>query len=308
MRIIIAGGSGLIGRALTEDFVSDGHNVIVLSRNPTTATGLPAGARAERWDAKTVDGWGGLVEGADAIVNLAGENLAGGGFLPSRWTAERKEQIQNSRLDAGQAIVEAVEAASEKPRVLVQSSAIGFYGPRDDEIITEDSPAGLDFLAQLCVDWEASTEPVEKMGVRRVVIRTGVLLDSDGGALPRLLLPYKLFAGGPFGNGRQYYAWIHAADEVAAIRFLIENDGAHGVYNLTAPSPVTNAAFGKALGQVLNRPSLIPVPGFAMRALLGDVTTIVLDGQRVVPKRLQESGFEFKFPEIEGALRDLVSS
>ncbi len=302
MRIIITGGTGLIGRALTKVLVRDDHEVIVLSRNPDRATGLPNGTRVERWDAQTPEGWGHLADGADAIVNLAGENLAGRGFLPTRWTDERKRRIRESRQGAGQAVVSAVEAATIKPNVVIQSSAIGYYGPRGDEIVTEDGAAGDDFLARLCVAWEASTASVESMDVRRAVIRTGVVLSTEGGALPRMLLPYKLFVGGPFGDGRQYMSWIHMADEVAAIRFLIENEDASGAFNLTAPNPLTNAEFGKALGRVMNRPSVIPVPGFAMRLLFGEVSTVVLDGQRVLPKRLQELGFTFQFPELEAAL------
>jgi hypothetical protein len=306
MRVLITGGTGLIGRALAANLVADGHEVIVLSRNPQRATGLPAGVRAEGWDARTAEGWGSLADGADAIVNLAGENLAGAGFFPARWTAERKRLIRESRLNAGQAVVQAVEAATQKPHVVIQASAVGYYGPRGDEVITEESPPGDDFLARLCVDWEASTAAVEEMGVRRAVIRTGIVLSREGGTLPRLLLPYRLFVGGPFGSGRQYYSWIHIADEVAAIRFLMENEAASGPFNLTAPNPLPNAEFGKVLGRVLRRPSAVPVPGFAMRLLLGEVATVVLDGQRVLPRRLQELGFTFRFPELEAALRDLL--
>lgn len=303
MRIIITGGTGLIGRALTKDLVRDDHEVIVLSRNPDRATGLPDGTRVERWDAQTSESWGHLADSADAVVNLAGENLAGRGFLPTRWTDERKRRIGESRQGAGQAVMSAVEAATNKPNVVIQSSAIGYYGPRGDEPVTEDSEAGDDFLARLCAAWETSTASVESMEVRRAVIRTGVVLSTKGGALPRMLLPYKFFVGGPFGDGRQYTSWIHMADEVAAIRFLIENEDASGVFNLTAPNPLTNAEFGKALGRVMNRPSVMPVPGFAMRLLIGEVSTVVLDGQRVLPKRLQELGFTFQFPELEAALK-----
>ena len=249
-----------------------------------------------------------MLEGTDAIVNLAGANIAGDGFFPTRWTNSRKKIIWQSRLDAGKAIVEAITLAEHKPSVLVQSSAIGFYGPLTDRTVDETGPAGNDFMADLCQEWEQSTEVVEMSGVRRVVARTGIVLSHHGGALGRMILPYKLFAGGPFGNGKQVMSWIHIADEVAAIKFLIESPEATGIYNLTAPNPVTNAEFGKTLSKVMHRPYYLPVPGFAMRMLFGEVATVVLDGQRVLPARLLRSGYEFKFPNIELALQQILAN
>ena len=306
MRVIITGGTGQIGRSLAADLAKSGYEVTVLSRNPDRATGLPAGVRAERWDGQTATGWGKLAEGAAAIVNLAGENLAGAGFLPSRWTPERKQLIRQSRIDAGRAVVQAVQAAQVKPQAVIQSSGIGHYGPHGDEILTEADPPGDDFLARLTIDWEASTQPVEMAGVRRATIRTGVVLDPDEGALLRLLLPFRLFAGGRMGSGRQWLSWIHPADETAAIRFLIENTQARGAFNLCAPGPLTNAEFGRVLGRVLGRPSWLPVPAFALRLALGEVASVVLDGQRAAPKRLLDLGFKFRFPDAEAALRDLL--
>jgi uncharacterized protein (TIGR01777 family) len=306
MCVIITGGTGLIGRALAEYLAADGHEVIVLSRSPEKATGLPRDVRVEGWDGRTAEGWASLADGADAIVNLAGTSIGGEGFFPVRWTAARRRAIRESRLNAGRAVVQAVEAATRKPSVVVQASAVGYYGPRGDEELTEEAPPGDDFLGQVAVEWEASTGPVENMGVRRAVIRTGVVLSAGGGALPRLLLPFRLFAGGPMGSGRQWYSWIHLTDQVRAIRFLIENAGASGPFNLTAPHPATNAEFGRAIGRVMRRPYFMPVPGFAMRAAFGEVATVVLDGQRVVPRRLQQMGFTFRFSEVEPALRDLL--
>ena len=302
MRIVITGGAGLIGRALTAGLAADGHEVILLSRAPGRVTGLPAGARAEGWDGRTAAGWGPLADGAQAIVNLAGESLAAG-----RWTAERKRRIRESRLNAGRAVVQAAEMAGRAPRVVVQSSAVGYYGPQGDQELAEETPPASDFLAQLCVDWEASTAPVEAMGVRRVVIRSGVVLSAGDGALPRMLLPFKLFAGGPLGGGRQWLPWIHIADEAAAIRFLIEKEEAAGPFNLTAPHPLTNAEFGRVVGRVLGRPAWMPAPAFALRLALGEMATVVLDGQRAVPRRLLGLGFTFRFPEAEAALRDLLA-
>ena len=307
MRVIITGGTGLIGRTLSTDLASDGHDVIVLSRAPERAAGLPEGVRVERWDARTADGWGHLAEGADAIVNLAGANLGGKSFFPSRWTPERKRLIRDSRVHAGRAVLEAVEGARVKPKVVIQASGVGYYGPTGDEIVTEDTPPGDDFLATLASEeWEPSTAPVERMGVRRAIIRSGAVLDAKEGALPRLLLAYRLFVGGYLGSGKQWLPWIHKKDEAAAIRFLIENEEASGPLNLTAPGALTHAEFGKVAGRVMGRPSYIRVPGFALRLAFGEVSKVVLEGQQAIPKRLLELGFNFRFPKAEAALRDLL--
>lgn len=305
MKIIITGGSGSIGRKLTQHLTQFGHEVVILSRNPAKVTGLPKNARAVKWDGRTAEGWLTEADGADAIVNLAGENLAGSGFFPARWTDERKRAIRDSRLNAGKAVVDAVEKVPNKPKLVVQSSAVGYYGPRGDEKLAENASAGNDYLANLCKEWEAATAPVEKYGVRRAIIRTGIYLTPDDGALKRLLLPYKMFAGGPFGNGQQWYSWIHPADEVDAIRFIIENRHS-GVFNLSAPQPLKNKDFGKTLGKALGRPSLIPIPRFALQTAFGEVVTVVFDGQRVVPQHLQDLGYEFKYPALEAALKDLL--
>lgn len=311
MRVIITGGTGFIGRQLAEELLQNGYEVVALSRHPDTANGLPDRVRIERWDARTSMEWGRLadgegVDGGVAIVNLAGENLAGEGFLPSRWTDERKARIRDSRLNAGRAVVEAVEQAKVKPVVVIQSSGIGHYGSRDDRVLTEEDPAGNDFLAQLTVDWEGSTAGVTKFGVRHVSIRSGVVLSADEGALKRLILPFKLFAGGPMGSGKQGFAWIHPADEVGAICFLIEHPAASGPFNLVAPDPMTYSQFGVTLARVMGRPYWLPVPAFALRAALGEVASTVLEGQRAMPANLLALGYKFRFPTAEGALRDLI--
>ncbi len=307
MRVVITGGTGLIGRALSADLASDGHQVIVLSRSPDRAVGLPTDVRIERWDARSAEGWAPLADGADAIVNLAGANLAGAGFLPSRWTAERKQLIRDSRVDAGQAVVAAVELAHEKPGVVIQSSGIGYYGFCGDEPIVEDAPPGEDYLARLAYeDWEPSTAKVEEMGVRRAIIRTAAVLSAQEGALYRLLLPFRLFVGGRMGSGKQWLPWIHLADQARAIRFLIEREEASGPFNLAAPNPVTNAEFARVLGRVMGRPSIIPLPAFAMKLAFGEVASVLLEGQRALPRRLLDLGFTFRFPDAEAALRDLV--
>jgi len=300
-RVVITGGSGLIGSALARELGQAGRDVVVLSRDPERLDVQPIGVRAVRWDGRTAGGWRELADGAEAIVNLAGENIGAG-----RWTVERKERIRQSRLAAGAAVLDAIGAARRKPQVLVQASAVGYYGARGDELVTEETPPGNDFLAQTCVAWEASTAPVESLGVRRVVARTGVVLSRAGGALPRMVTPYRFFVGGPLGSGRQWLPWIHLADEVGAIRFLIETAEARGAFNLTAPAPLPNALFGRALGRVLRRPSLLPAPAFALRRLLGEMSLVVLEGQRAVPERLLALRYPFQYPEAKPALENLL--
>jgi uncharacterized protein len=301
MRIVIAGGTGLVGRALAASLAGDRHQVIVLSRTPERVNGVHPGISVLGWDGRRVSRWATQLEGADAVVNLAGESLAAG-----RWTAARKACLLASRVAAGRAVTQAVQGAHARPRVLVQASGIGIYGPHRDELLDESYAPGDDFLGRLAVEWEASTAPVEGLGVRRVVVRSGVVLSREGGALPRLLAPFRYFAGGPLGSGRQWMAWVHIADEVRAIRYLIEHEAAQGPYNLCAPHPVTNAKFAAIVGRLLHRPSFLPAPALALRLLLGQMATVLLDGQRASSQELQKLGFEFRFPTAEEALRDLI--
>ncbi len=305
-RVIITGGSGFLGRALTDELSRAKYEIVWLSRHPDKTRAVPNGVRVEKWDGRSAQGWGALADGAFAIVNLAGESI---GIPPIPWTAARKRRIRDSRVNAGKAIVEAVRTAREKPRVVIQSSAVGYYGARGDEIITEQTSAGNDFLARLAVEWEASSAEVEALGVRRAIIRTGLPLDKRGGVFPYLALPFKLFFGGRIGSGGQFIAWIHLADYVRAIRYLIENENARGVFNLTAPNPLTNADFGRALARVLRRPFWFPVPAFALKLALGQMAELLLlSGQRVVPERLSQTGFEFQFADAESALRDVLKA
>jgi len=301
MRVIITGGSGLIGRALTAELIAGGYEVIILSRHPRRLDGLSPAIRMEKWDGHTSQGWAHIADGSFAIVNLAGENLAAG-----RWTEERRRRLRESRLAAGKAVVEAVHLATIKPQVLIQASAIGYYGPHGDEEISEDSPPGTDFLAKLAVEWEASTASLDN-SLRRVIIRTGVVLSKEGGALRRLLQPYRFLLGGRLGSGRQWVSWIHLADEVRAIRFLLEKQEARGPYNLTSPNPVKQNQLAKVLGRILRRPAWFPTPGFILRLILGEMSSVLLTGQRVLPCRLQEIGFEFCFPDLEKALGSLLA-
>lgn len=302
MRILITGGTGLIGRPLSALLANAGHNVTVLSRNPIEAKPMPEGVSLHRWDLENLDGWGHLVDGADAIINLAGAGIGDG-----RWSKARKTAIRESRLNAGHILVEAVEAASIKPKVVIQSSAIGYYGSFDDgSIVVEDQGPGDDFVAKVCFDWEITTAPISRMGIRRPIIRTGVVLSNDGGALQRMKLPYKFFMGGKLGDGSQWMSWIHMVDEVRAIQFLLEHDTADGPFNLTAPNPVTNSQLSNALGDAMGRPAKIPAPSFAIRGAFGEMADIVLKGQRVLPHNLQALGFEFEYPNIRAALQELV--
>ncbi|HEX3127245.1 MAG TPA: TIGR01777 family oxidoreductase [Thermoanaerobaculia bacterium] len=310
MRVVITGGTGLIGSALARHLGSAGYDAVILTRNLAKTGSLPPGVRAEQWDGLTGKSWSHLLDGETTIVHLAGEGIADG-----RWTEDRKRRIRESRIGSGKAVVEAIKL--NRPKALLQGAAVGYYGPRGDDEVVEGQPPGHGFLADVCVDWEASTAEVESLGVRRVVLRTGVVLAREGGALPRLSMPFKLMAGAPLGSGRQWLPWIHMADEIGAIRFLIErNDaqgaqGAQGPFNLTAPKPVTNREIGDVLGRVLRRPNPLQalglgVPAPVFRAMLGEMADAVLDSQRVLPTRLLQLGYQFRYPDIDSALRDLL--
>ena len=301
MRVVITGGSGLVGRALVDELVGHGHAPVVLSRRPEAVEGLPAGAQAAGWSGDDPEALARTLDGADAVVHLAGASIADG-----RWTAARKRAILESRTQTSATVAEAIGRAGAKPRVLVQASAVGYYGPGGDRLLTESSPPGDDFLARVCVAWEEASAGVAEHGVRRAVARTGVVLATDGGALPKMMLPFKLFAGGPAGSGSQWMPWIHIADEAAALRFLLEHDAASGPFNLTAPEPLTNRDFSRELGRAMGRPSLLPAPAFALKLALGEMSTVVLDGQRAVPQRLLEAGFSFRFETAAAALSDLL--
>ena len=301
MKVVVAGGSGLIGRALTAELAAAGIEVTILSRRPSRVSGLPEGATAAGWDGRSAGALAPRLEGATALVNLVGENIGAG-----RWTSARKAELRDSRIQATTAIVRALKRVDERPAVLMQASAVGFYGPRGDEELTESEPGGADFLAGICRDWEAASSGIESHGVRRVVLRTGVVLASDGGALEKILLPFKLFAGGRLGSGRQWLPWIHLRDEVRAIRFLLERDDLRGAFNLSAPNPVTNRDLARVVGRIMGRPSSLPTPAPLLRLAMGEMAALVLEGQRAVPQRLLEAGLEFEFPELEPALRDLL--
>lgn len=301
MRIIITGGTGLIGKPLSAELAKD-YEVVVLSRSPERhKDDMPSGVKLLKWDAKTAEGWGELVDGAFAVINLAGAGIA-----DARWSEPRKELIMQSRLNAGRAVVEAIAAAETKPKVLLQASAVGYYGDRGDERLTERSSAGTGFAAEVCVPWEASTAEVEAMGVRRVILRTGIVLSMQGGALPKLTLPFQFFAGGPLGDGSQWMPWIHIDDQVHAMRHLMEDKEAAGPYNIVAPAPVPNRQMAQKVGIVMGKPTILPAPSFALKLVLGEMSAVVLDGQRALPERLSKQGYRFRYADVETALRALI--
>jgi len=301
MNILITGGTGLIGRPLIRLLVSSGHHIVVLSRNSSKQSIYP-NVEFQQWDGQNVTSWGSSEYKVDAVINLAGENI---GSFP--WTKKRKRLFRESRLKAGSALVNAIRSAQPRPSIFIQASAVGFYGPRGVENIDETAGSGIDYSAGLCTEWEASSADVEEMGLRRIVIRTGVVLDKNGGVLPLMALPVRLFAGGRLGTGNQGIPWIHIDDEVNAIKFLLENDSARGVYNLSAPNPVSNSAFMKTISIMIKRPYWFHVPHKVIRFALGEMSTLLLDGQFMVPSRLLDSEFKFRYETVELALQNILN-
>ena len=301
MKIVISGATGLIGTLLTKNLLESEHSIVVLTRNPQQpATSSHPRLTVVQWDGKTAGNWNRHVDDADAVVNLSGESLGTG-----RWTRSRKQVLTSSRVDPTTAIVDALKTSTPKPRVLVNASAVGYYGPVEEGDVTENHPAGDDFVSGLCVEWERAALVANAYGVRVVALRSGIVLHPGGGALQRMLLPFRMFAGGPLGSGNQWLPWIHRQDEIRAICFVLENERVSGPVNLVAPERARMRDFSATLGRVLRRPSVMKVPAFVLRALLGEMADIVLTGQRVVPEKLLHAGFKFRFPALEDALADL---
>jgi len=297
VRIVIAGGSGFLGQALHATLAPDGHSIGVLTRRP----------RGESHEIEwTPDGrvgsWASSLDHADAIVNLAGEGIA-----DRRWSEERKRALFESRVLSTRSLVAAINRLANPPGVFVSGSGIGYYGARGDELVTESASPGSDFLARLCVEWEREAEQASAV-TRVAIVRSAVVLHADGGALARMLLPFKFGVGGPLGSGRQYFPWVHMTDWVALVRWLLDTTHARGAFNAVAPTPVTNAEFSRTLGRVLHRPAFVPVPSFALHLMVGELAESLLTGQRAIPSRAEEMGFQFRFRELEPALRDLLIS
>lgn len=295
MKVLISGATGLVGSALARSFEADGHWVVSLTRSESGPTKI-------HWDPMTREIDREALSGFDAVVHLAGENIAAG-----RWTPEQKALIKDSRVRGTRLLAKTLAELAQPPRVLASASAIGFYGPRGDEILTEESPSGEGFLAEVCREWEHATEPMSQRGIPVVHLRFGVILSPKGGALRKMLLPFKLGLGGRIGDGKQYMSWIALDDTAAAIRHCLGEDALTGPINIVGPNPVTNEDFTKTLGHVLRRPTALPMPAFAARLAFGEMADeLLLGSTRVQPARLLASGFPFAYPHLEDALRHLL--
>lgn len=299
MRTIITGGSGVIGKRLVRMLNHEGYDVVVLSRNPDKRfPNPPDGVRVVKWDAKTPNGWLHLLDHPDtAIINLAGESIAS-----NDWTEAHKARVLQSRLDVSRAVVAAIHQAEHKPYALLQASAVGYYADHGDEVITEHTPPSCEWRAQVCVDWE---QAVADASIRTVIMRIGIALDTEGGALPAFIQAANMM-GSRLGSGRQWIPWIHNDDIAGAIRYLMNHHDAHGVFNVVSPNSMRNADFMRTVAHVRGRPALIPVPAFALNMVLGEQAAFVLDSQHVSADKLLKAGYHFHFPDAESALRDLL--
>lgn len=296
MKVLITGASGLLGQALQKSFKDKGYDMLLASRKE------PEDDRHIQWSIE--DGFTDpeKLEGVDVVVHLAGENVSG-----LRWTDEKKKAIRDSRVLGTRNVVDAISKLKKKPKTFIASSAIGFYGERGDEEVVESSAAGDNFLAGVCKEWEAESRRAEDAGIRTVLLRTGIVLSKDGGALATMLLPFKMGVGGVVGSGKQWMSWISLDDEIAIINYCIENDNIRGAVNAVAPNPVTNQEFTKTLGEVLYRPTFLPLPEFAVSMIFGEMgDALLLASTKVVPKRLEDAGFEFKYPELKPAIEHAV--
>jgi uncharacterized protein len=307
MRVVIAGGTGFLGSPLAETYAEDGHDVRLLTRGLApgevrheSGTGVPGISRVG-WNPDGGNGpWAESISGADAVINLAGSSIGG-----KRWTPQRKAELRDSRLLSTRSVAAAITQAAVAPKVFISSSAVGYYGPSGAEPKTERDPAGGDFLAHLCEDWEAEAHKATRDGTRRAIIRTGIVLERSGGALAQMITPFRLFAGGPMGSGHQYMSWVHRLDWIEMVRWIVQTPEAEGTFNVTAPHPVTNREFARALGHSLKRPAVLPAPAFALKLVLGEFANSVLTGQRVVPAHAQALGYHFRYPEIDIAFRGI---
>jgi len=308
MRIVIAGGTGFLGSPLAEGYAEEGHDVRVLTRGlkpgesrHDPGTGVPGVTRVG-WNPDGSGSWENVIDGADAVVNLAGAGIG-----DARWTPQRKALIRDSRIIPTRVLAAAIRKAPNPPAVFVSASGAGYYGASlDDGIKTESSAAGDDFLARVCVDWEAEAERASNAATRVVTVRSGVVIERRGGALQKLLTPFRFFVGGPVGSGRQYMSWIHRIDWIEMVRWIIDTRALTGALNGTAPVPVTNREFSRALGRALHRPAFVPTPGFPLKIVLGEMAEdLVLTGQRAIPQRALSHGFHFRYPEIDQAFRGI---
>jgi uncharacterized protein len=303
MKIAIAGATGFVGSRLVEQLQAHGHEVVIFTRSPQQASNRFGRAQIVGYNPLQSGAWQESISGCDAIVNLAGEPIA-----EKRWTPEHKRTILESRQIGTQKIVEAISLASVKPSVLINASAIGYYGTSETSKFDENSPAGTDFLAEVCTAWETAAQAVTVTGTRLVILRMGIVLGENGGVLGKMLAPFSAFVGGPIGSGKQWFSWVHRDDVVKLIIQAITDTQMQGVYNATAPNPVTMTDFSQTLGSVMNRPSWLPVPNFALEALLGEGAIVVLQGQQVVPTHTLAQGFDFQYSTIKPALASILGS
>jgi uncharacterized protein (TIGR01777 family) len=295
MRVAVTGATGFVGRALCTELSRGGHRVLALTRDPKRAHALLPGVEAIAWDAADTG-----LPTVDAVVNLAGESVAG------RWSDAKKRKIRESRVSGTRRLVEAIARAEQRPAAFVSTSAVGYYGDRGEETLTEASGPGADFLAEVCRDWEAEAQRAAGLGLRVVVLRLGVVLDRDGGPLAQMLTPFRLGAGGPLGSGKQWFPWIHRADAAGLFRFALERSEVTGALNAVAPEQARNGEFARSLGRALHRPALLPAPALALRLLLGEFADTLLGSQRVLPERTQAAGYEYRFPQLDAALRAIL--
>lgn len=301
MRVLVTGASGRIGKALCEELLARGDEVVGLTRDPEKAGAAQPQITWHAWEPTLERPTDAAFAGVDGVVNLVGEKIN------QRWTDDAKKKIMESRRTATHNLVGAIEGLATKPAVLVSQSAVGYYGNRGDETLDEASPPGEGFDAEVCVEWEKAAREVESAGLRLAIVRTGQVMETGGGILGELLLPFKLGLGGPLAGGRQWVPWIHLSDEVGILLWALDTESVSGVVNAAAPKPVTNKEWSKALGRALGRPAVLPIPGVAIELKFGrEFGKVAQGGQRVLPKRTEELGYAFKFPEIDGALRNLV--
>ena len=297
MRVLITGASGLVGRELQKSFAAKGYDMLLASRSE------PADEQHIQWTVEEGFAEPEKLEGLDAVVHLAGENVSG-----LRWTEEKKRSIRDSRVLGTRNVVTAISKLKNRPKVFVASSAIGFYGERDDEEITESSAAGDNFLAEVSKAWESESRRAEDAGIRTVLLRTGIVLTKEGGALGTMLTPFKLGVGGVVGSGKQWMSWISMEDHIAVINYVIENENIRGAVNSVSPNPVTNEEFTKTLGEVLYRPTFLPLPEFAVSMVFGEMgDALLLASTKVLPKRLEDAGFQFKYPQLKLAIEKAVA-
>ncbi len=306
MKVAVTGATGFVGSRLVRRLAGEGHSVVVLSRNAAKAsrvfpkTAFPT-VEVVAYGGTEPGPWQGAIAGCDGVVHLAGEPIA-----EQRWTPEHKKVLLESRQLGTRRIVEAIAQSNPKPAVLVNASAIGYYGTSETATFEESSPPGQDFLAEICQAWESEAQGVKESGTRLVILRLGIVLGQEGGALAKMLTPFQIFAGGPLGTGQQWFSWIHREDLVNLILRSLTDTSMSGVYNATAPNPVRMQGFCQALGEVMGRPSWLPVPGFVLELLLGDGAKVVLEGQQVLPKRTEASGFVFQYPTVKPALQNIL--